>query len=199
MGGVVTFTHDIISRRTYYKKRWQALKAKEITLTAIFTSLTIVGAQIYIPIGEVPITLQVLFVLMSGLILKEKLGFMSQITYVLMGAIGLPVFAGFKGGFTHIIGPTGGYIIAFPLSAWIVGKVSRKSGFKRYVLASFVGIMVIYMLGTSWLGIYLKSAKTAILLGMIPFILWDVLKALIASYIAYKYESYFKNDLQKIF
>ena len=175
------------------------MKARDLVLVAVFTALTIVGAQIYIPIGNVPITLQVLFVILSGLILKGKKGFISQSAYVLMGLIGLPVFAGFKGGIVHIVGPTGGYIISFPIAAWIVGMLSKNRGFLRYMISSCIGVVIIYILGFIWLGVYVKSLKSAFLMGVLPFIPWDILKALIASYIAYKYESYFKYDFQKIF
>ncbi|KUK16848.1 biotin transporter BioY, partial [Thermococcus sibiricus] len=116
------------------------MEAREITYAALFAALTAVGAQIAIPLGTVPITLQVLFVLLSGLILGAKLGFLSQIVYLFMGAIGLPVFANFSGGLAYIYGPTGGYLISFPLAAFLAGLVSEKR--KRitdYAVGSAIG------------------------------------------------------------
>lgn len=167
------------------------MKAKDLARVAVFTALTIAGAQIYIPIGSVPITLQVLFVILSGLVLKEKRGFVSQFVYVLMGLIGLPVFAGFKGGIVHMAGPTGGYIISFPIASWVVGKLSKNKSFVRYLISSFTGLMIIYSIGVMWLVIYVKSLKPAFLMGVLPFIPWDIIKAIIASFIAYRYESNF--------
>lgn len=78
------------------------LTTKEIIITAMFTSLTSLGAYISIPLGEVPITLQTLFVLLSGLILGHKLGALSQLTYLILGLIGLPIFSTFSGGLQSV-------------------------------------------------------------------------------------------------
>ncbi|MCD6449535.1 MAG: biotin transporter BioY [Thermotogaceae bacterium] len=174
------------------------MKLKNLAIISVFTALTIAGAQIYIPAGSVPITLQVLFVLISGLILKEKYGFIAQLSYVLMGLMGLPVFAGFKGGIVHVIGPTGGYIASFPIAAWIVGRISKNRNFIKYSIASVTGVIIIYIFGAAWLGIYTGSFKTALFAGVIPFIPWDILKAVIASYVAYKYGLYLEYNIQKI-
>ncbi|MCD6559927.1 MAG: biotin transporter BioY [Palaeococcus sp.] len=162
------------------------MKAREITLTALFAALTAIGAQISIPLGEVPITLQVLFVLLSGLILGARLGFMSQAIYVLMGALGLPVFAGFKGGLPIIYGPTGGYIIAFPLAALIAGFIAtEKENVYGYAIASLSGVLIIYLLGWLRLGFFLgRDFEKAFILGIAPFILVDSLKGVVAVLIA---------------
>lgn len=162
------------------------MNAREITLTALFAALTAIGAQISIPLGEVPITLQVLFVLLSGLILRARLGFISQAVYVLMGALGLPVFAGLKGGFPIIYGPTGGYIIAFPIAALIAGLIAiKKENIYGYAAASLAGILVIYFLGWLRLGFFLGGDfKKAFALGVAPFILVDILKGAVAILVA---------------
>ena len=162
------------------------MKAREITLTALFAALTAIGAQISIPLGEVPITLQVLFVLLSGLILGARLGFMSQAIYVLMGALGLPVFAGFKGGLPIIYGPTGGYIIAFPLAALMTGFIAmKKENVYGYAIASLSGVLIIYLLGWLRLAFFLgRDFEKAFILGIAPFILVDILKGVVAVLIA---------------
>ncbi|WP_461866122.1 biotin transporter BioY [Thermococcus sp.] len=162
------------------------MKAKEVTYTALFIALTAVSAQISIPIGEVPITLQVLAVLLSGFVLGSKLGFLSQFLYVIMGAIGFPVFANSQGGFGVIYGPTGGYLIAFPIAAYLVGYVSeKKDGLKWYFSIALMGIFVIYLLGWLRLGFFIGGDfKKAFAIGVLPFIWVDLIKAGVAVAVA---------------
>jgi len=162
------------------------MKAKEISYVGLFAALTAIGAQIAIPIGTVPITLQVLFVLLSGLILGSKLGFLSQLVYLFMGAIGLPVFANFSGGFGHIYGPTGGYLLSFPIAAFLAGLVSERGRrIKDYAMGSAIGILAIYLLGWLRLGLFMGGDfEKAFLLGVAPFIPIDALKGGLAVLIA---------------
>ena len=97
------------------------LKTKELVICSIFASLTAILTQISIPLPAVPLTMQVFAVALCGLVLGKRLGFISQIIYVLLGTIGLPVFAQFSGGIGIILGPTGGFILSFPIIAFIVG------------------------------------------------------------------------------
>ncbi|NJE01327.1 biotin transporter BioY [Thermococcus sp. JdF3] len=159
---------------------------RDVAFAALFAALTAVGAQISIPIGPVPITLQVLFVLLSGLVLGARLGFLSQLAYVVMGAVGLPVFAGFQGGFAVLYGPTGGYIVAFPIAAFMAGYLTEKTEKKAGMLAgSLVGVGVIYLLGWLRLGLFLGGdLHRALLLGVLPFVPLDVGKAALAALIA---------------
>jgi biotin transport system substrate-specific component len=162
------------------------MDGRDVAFTALFAALTAVGAQISIPIGPVPITLQVLVVLLSGLVLGARLGFLSQLVYVVMGAVGLPVFAGFQGGFAVLYGPTGGYIAAFPIAAFIAGYVAEKTGKKSGMLGgSLVGVGVIYLLGWLRLGLFLGGYfHRALLLGVLPFVPLDIGKAALAALIA---------------
>ena len=112
-------------------------KAKEVAICGMFAALTAASAQIAIPIGPVPFTLQVLAVILTGFLLGPYLGFWAQLIYLLVGALGLPVFAGLRGGMAHLYGPTGGYLVAFPISALVVGWVSQRfKGFAGYFFAS---------------------------------------------------------------
>ncbi|WP_175059552.1 biotin transporter BioY [Thermococcus sp. 2319x1] len=162
------------------------MKAKEISYVGLFAALTAIGAQIAIPIGTVPITFQVLFVLLSGLILGARLGFLSQLVYLFMGAIGLPVFANFSGGFGHIYGPTGGYLLSFPVAAFLAGLISeKKKDIKNYAIGSAIGILTIYLLGWLRLGFFMGGDfEKAFLLGVAPFIPIDALKGGLAVLIA---------------
>ncbi|NJE25744.1 biotin transporter BioY [Thermococcus sp. MV5] len=162
------------------------MRAKDIAYPSLFAALTAVGAQIAIPLGTVPITLQVLFVLLSGFILGPRLGFLSQLIYLLMGSLGLPVFANLSGGFAYIYGPTGGYLIAFPLAAFLVGFLSeRQETFLNYTLAMLLGILVIYLLGWLRLGIFMGGdLRKAFIVGVAPFVIIDLIKGGIAIIVA---------------
>ncbi|MDF2889402.1 MAG: biotin transporter BioY, partial [Lacrimispora sp.] len=116
------------------------LKTKEITLCALFASLTAILSQITIPIGPVPINMAHLSVFLAAGLLGSRLGALSQLTFVLMGAAGLPVFSGFNGGLTRIAGPTGGYIISYVVSAYVIGWILERFG-KRTVKALAISIL----------------------------------------------------------
>ncbi|NJE85800.1 biotin transporter BioY [Thermococcus sp. CX2] len=161
------------------------MRAKEVAFAGLFAALTAVGAQISIPIGPVPVTLQVLFVLMSGLILGARLGLLSQLVYVVMGAVGLPVFANFHGGFAVIYGPTGGYIVAFPIAAYLAGLFTERLGRRGMLIGSILGVGVIYLLGWLRLGLFMGGDfEKAFLLGVVPFLPVDAVKAVVAIVIA---------------
>ena len=163
------------------------MDARDVSFAALFAALTAVGAQITVPLGPVPFTLQVLLVLLSGLVLGSRLGLMSQLVYLLAGAIGFPIFAGFSGGFAHIYGPTGGYLLAFPIAAFLAGYLTEKSGDNLWgmALGSLLGVVVIYLLGWLRLGIFLGGDfEKALVVGVLPFVSLDVLKAAIAVGIA---------------
>ncbi|WP_297521058.1 biotin transporter BioY [Thermococcus sp.] len=163
------------------------MNSREITFAALFASLTAVGAQISVPLGPVPFTFQVFFVLLSGLLLGARLGFLSQLTYVLVGALGFPVFAEFSGGFAHIYGPTGGYLLAFPIAALLAGYVTEKGGESvgGMTLGVLLGLAAIYILGWLRLGFYLgENFGKALEVGVLPFLPLDLLKGALAVGIA---------------
>ncbi|SHH22249.1 biotin transporter BioY [Thermosipho atlanticus] len=150
------------------------MRSNNITRISLFVALTIVGAQISIPIGSVPITLQVLMVFLTGYLLTPKMAFLAQLVYLLMGIIGLPVFSNFSGGIAHILGPTGGYLLAFPLAAMIVAF--SKNSLSSKILFGILGLSTIYLFGVLVLSFYLKSFSKALMVGVIPFIWIDLLK-----------------------
>ncbi|HAS73420.1 MAG TPA: biotin transporter BioY [Clostridiales bacterium UBA8960] len=170
------------------------MKTKSMILTALFASITAVMAllpAIPLPFSPVPITFQVLGVFLAGAILGSKLGFLSQVVYLCLGAIGLPVFAGGSGGFSVIIGPTGGYLIGFTIAAFIIGwlieagelnKIDKKVA---YFLAFFAGIASIYVIGTLQLAYVLNlDLMKAFSIGSLPYLPLDALKIIIAFMIA---------------
>ncbi len=112
------------------------MKTKQITLMALMVAFISVAAQTTIPIRPVPFTLQTMLIIMTGLILGGKNGGITTIVYVLVGAVGVPVFAGFSGGITVIVMQTGGFIMSFPLMAFIAGYFKEKFNNK---LMTYVG------------------------------------------------------------
>jgi len=162
------------------------MNAREVALAGLFVALTAVSAQIQVPLGPVPFTLQVFAVILSGLLLGSRLGFISQALYILAGAVGLPVFAGFTGGFAHLYGPTGGYLLAFPIASLLAGLFAERSErVEVWLLGSILGIGVIYLLGWLRLGLYLGGDfGKALAVGVLPFVPFDIAKAVLAVGVA---------------
>jgi biotin transport system substrate-specific component len=156
-------------------------------LIAMFAILTAVGAFISIPIPPVPVTLQFLMCLLSGAILGAKRGAMSQILYVFMGLVGLPIFAGGKGGIGHLMSPTFGYLIGFIVCAFIVGKAvesSKEFSVWRVFAGGIIGLLITYVIGVSYLYLILNyvvkspmDIMGAIKIGFLPFALKDSVMA----------------------
>ncbi|MEA1994010.1 MAG: biotin transporter BioY [Euryarchaeota archaeon] len=164
------------------------MKSSEITLIALFASLTAIGAQIQLPIEIVPISLQTLFVLAAGGILGRK-GALVMMVYLFIGLIGMPVFAGYKGGAGVLLGPTGGYIIGFIPAAYVTGFLTEKK--KNMFLAMVTASFIVYLFGVPWLCFFVGSTKKAVLIGMIPFIPGDILKSFGASVVTKEVRRYY--------
>lgn len=156
---------------------------KDIVYTAMFSALICICSIISIPIGDVPITLQTLAVCISAAMLGWKRGTISVIVYILLGAVGLPVFAGMSGGFGVIAGSTGGYIVGFILTALIVGFAADKFGRKIIPLSvsMVIGILACYAVGTPWF-MMVTGMDLWVSLGycVFPFLIPDAVKVAIA-------------------
>lgn len=163
------------------------MKTKDLIICSLFCAITCVIAQISIPLS-VPITMQTLAVSLSGIILGSKKGFFSQLIYIFLGGIGLPVFSGFKGVLQIILGPTGGFIITFPLMAFIISYISEKSD-KKFILfiSIFIGYIINYIGGLiQFMYITKSNLSSAISICIIPFLFTDFIKILLANIIGYK-------------
>lgn len=140
-------------------------------------------AQVSIPIGPVPFTLQTLAVLMLGALLGSKRSSLAVVCYLTEGALGLPVFAGGGAGVLSLAGPTGGYFLGFIICAYIVGYLLERGWRGNYFLtliAMATGSAVILLLGAFWLSFFIGS-ENALHLGLYPFIMGDMVKALLAA------------------
>jgi biotin transport system substrate-specific component len=160
-----------------------------IVLASLMAALIAVGAylQIPLPLGPVPLVLQNLFVLLAGLLLGSRWGLTSVGIYLLVGAVGLPVFVGGKGGLAHFMGPTGGYLLGFAVCALVTGYLSggSQNHTLRDISAVVLGSMVIYVCGVPWLKLAASmSWEKAVLVGMVPFLPGDALKATAAVLLA---------------
>jgi biotin transport system substrate-specific component len=152
---------------------------QKMVLAALMAALTAAGAYMAIPIGPVPIVLQSLFVILSGLVLGSRWAAASMAIYLLAGIIGLPVFAGGSGGLTKLLGPTGGYLVGFLLAAYFIGLVAERSGGRLWInlLGLVAGSLLIYLCGVAWLKTILDiSFNKALAMGMWPFLPGDALK-----------------------
>jgi len=162
-------------------------KLRMVVLASLMAGLMAVGAYIHVPIGPVPIVLTNLFVLLAGLLLGSRWGIASAGLYLFVGAIGMPVFYGGKGGLAHIFGPTGGYLFGFVLCAWIAGFISERIRHRLggEILAVIIGSLIIYGLGVPWLKMFTKmSWSKSLMVGMIPFLIGDTVKATVAILLA---------------
>jgi biotin transport system substrate-specific component len=169
----------------------------QVGAVAFMTALTALAAQISfsIPFTQVPFTMQPMVVLMGGLALGPRLGMSSQILYLAAGVVGLPVFAAsisLPPGMLRLLGPTGGYLLAYPFAAFVVGHLGTRGFDRRYVtavVAMVVGLAVIYASGVFWLGFWATTAGRsaaiglgpALAAGFYPFVLADGLKLLVAA------------------
>ncbi|MBS4537129.1 biotin transporter BioY [Clostridium sp. D2Q-11] len=184
------------------------MKSKNIASVSMFVALTAICAQISIPLPSgVPITLQVLPVLLSGVILGSKYGAMSQIVYILLGAIGIPVFANGYSGLQVLAGVTGGYIWSFPIASFIIGLLAKSFSSRSktknaiiYSISFILGLLIIYSLGS--MQFYKLSGMTyanTLKFTIIPFIIPDLIKIGITVPLAIKLkESLLKANLISI-
>jgi len=140
-------------------------------------------AQIQIPLQPVPVTGQTFGVLLVGALLGSRRGALSMLTYLSMGAAGLPVFAGLGAGASHFAGPTGGYLVGFVVAAWLIGRLAERGWDRRVhttALAMLLGTLLIYLPGIAWLSTFVGWGQV-LQLGLIPFLLGDLLKLLLAA------------------
>lgn len=164
----------------------QNLSSAKIFWISAFAVLTAISAQIAIPSKPVPFTLQTLLVLLSGAFLGSRNGAYSQFLYLFLGIIGLPVFAQIPEapqGFARIFGPTGGYLLAFPVAAFLVGfLIERGKNYWSIVASMFIGELIIVFLGVLHLSaFYTHNFEEAIKAGATIFSVWMVVKVFIGA------------------
>ncbi len=158
---------------------------RQVGLVIGFSLLTALSAQIVIPIGPVPITGQTFAVLLTGALLGSRLGAITMIVYLLEGAIGLPFFSGGQGGILHLMGPTGGYLVAFPAGAFITGAFAEHGWDRKFLTAAAamaIGSLVIMLSGWLWFSLVMRTSPAITLFAtVLKFIPGDIIKISLAA------------------
>jgi biotin transport system substrate-specific component len=176
--------------------RRQSARGIQYASVLFITALTAAAAQVSLPLPftAVPFTLQPMVVLLGGLALGSRLGSASQILYLAAGIVGLPVFAAsatLPPGPLRLLGPTGGYLMAYPIAAFVAGYLAERGFDRRYftsVLAMLAGLVIVFAAGVTWLGLFARTAdgvpvgmQAALASGLYPFILPDLIKLAAAA------------------
>ena len=164
------------------------MKTRSLILTALFTALTAIGAFLRIPVGASSFTLQVLFSCLAGVLLGPKYGALSQLLYVLLGLMGLPVFTA-GGGFTYLLHPTFGFLLGLIPMAWTAGCLAGDGSHPlRVALACTAGLAVLYLIGMPYMALILNvylgkglSLSALLWAGMLPFLPFDGLKIAVTA------------------
>lgn len=175
---------DVVSTRADFSA------AIRVTAVLFVTVLTIVAAQVSIPLPftPVPFTLQPMVVLLGGAALGARLGMSAQLLYLALGIAGLPVFAAspiLPQGFGRLLGPTGGYLMSYPIAAFVTGYLAQRGLDRRYltsVLAMVSGLAIVFACGVLWLAFGTQAGlSAAVRTGLVPFIPADIIKVLLAA------------------
>ena len=158
---------------------------RTVSLVIAFSLFNALAAQFSIYIGPIPITGQTFAVTLTGALLGSRLGAAALIAYLIEGALGLPFFAGSKGGLGVMLGPSAGYLVSFPAAAYITGAFSEHGWDRRFLTAAAamaIGSVVILLGGWAWLMVYLRATPlVAFKMGVAPFLIADVIKIILAA------------------
>lgn len=166
--------------------------ARRVFAVAVFVTLMSLGAYTAVPMpgSAVPVTLQTLFVSLAGVLLGARLGAVAMTTYVLIGLMGAPVFSLGFGGPGVLLGPTGGYLLAFPLAAAVTGVLAPRAAATSPLAtlqlgaAILLGTFVVFAGGFAQLSLLLGDPLRAFAIGVAPFLIGDVVKTALALLIA---------------
>ena len=165
------------------------MKIKDISLIALFTALTVVCAYITVP-SPIPFTMQTFGVLLALVTLGGRRGTLSVFLYLLMGALSLPVFSGFHGGFSHLFGMTGGFLFGLFFAALLFSGITHFFGEGLFptLFAAIGGLFLVYLCGSLWF-YFVYSVKggvgfaSVLLLTVVPYLLPDAIKLALALFI----------------
>ena len=164
------------------------LSTRELARCGLFTAAMAVLSQIVVPLPGVPFNLGVLGVFLCGGLLRPGAALFTLLAYLLLGAAGAPVFAGFQGGPAALFGPTGGFLLAYPLMALFIALLLRapgrsgRPGRRACFLAMAASLLPCYLLGAAWFALYTgRTLAAAAAAACLPFLPFDLLKALLAA------------------
>jgi len=158
---------------------------RQVGLVIGFSLLTALAAQVVIPIGPIPVTGQTFVVLLTGALLGSRLGAMAMIAYLIEGASGLPFFQSGHFGLLYMMGPTGGYLIAFPAAAYVTGAFAEHGWDRRFLTAAAamaIGSAIIMLSGWAWFSVVMHTSPMLTLYAtVIKFIPGDIIKITLAA------------------
>jgi len=187
---ITIHSHLSTARQNYFAWSRADNWIRGLVLACVFAALTGLLAQIriYLPFTPVPITGQTLGVLLAGSLLGARYGAWSMGVYLALGLVGVPWFAGGASGPAYIMSPTMGYLIGFIAAAWMIGRLSDSPLLRRplpQLTAMCLGMLVVYTFGAAWLVIVTRvGIPGAIAAGVLPFLIGDALKILLATSIS---------------
>lgn len=185
------------------------ISVREIVLCGMFAAVTAVLSQISVPIGPVPISCSWIAVFLTGLLLPMRPAVLSQIVYLLLGTVGVPVFAGFQSGVARLAGPTGGYLLAYPIMVLIIAammkvydkKVSSKKTLLRtlFLVGTLtLSAVVCYTCGTAWFTVFSGSSfGKALSLTVFPFLAGDTAKIALCTVLTLSARPQLKKAMQE--
>lgn len=179
---------------------FKKLTLRDITYSAVFAAIICILSYVYLPIpfSTVPITGQTLGIMLAGSVLKVRQAALSVLIFLILGFIGIPVFAGGNSGIGVLLGPTGGYLVGFLVGVIVIGLLKgSKNQIFRIALANIIGgIIVVYIIGVSWLSYSTgMNFTTAITVGAFYFLIGDTVKVILATSLAVTLNKQFKNLL----
>ncbi len=168
------------------------MKIQDMMLSAVFAAVMCIFAVISIPVGAVPMSMAMLGIVLTACVLGHKRASASIAVYILIGAVGFPVFSGFRGGLPVIFGPTGGYIIAYIPTAVFIGYFTQKLpqgkvyAVVKLAAVSVVGIAISYAVGTAWFSAITGTAiLQSLMICVAPFVVFDIGKCIVGAMLAY--------------
>lgn len=168
------------------------MPVRNMVLSGLFAALLAVSSQISFPVGPVPHTLQIVFVLLAGIVLGSRWGITAVAVWILLGAFGLPVFAQGKAGIANIAGPTGGFMAGFAVCAYVVGWITERGQLTlaRTAAAMYLGLVLVYIIGLAgfmasfaWFLHKPMTLERALSLSVLPFMPFDAIKTIFAAWL----------------
>jgi biotin transport system substrate-specific component len=176
-----TFAPTLLTR--YLPQIDQRLRDIMLIFSGSLFVTAMAQVRIPLPFTPVPLTGQTFAVLLAGVALGSRRGSASMLFYLVLGAIGLPVFAGGASGLAYLAGPTGGYLVGFVCAAWFVGRMAEYGldrKFRSMWLVFLAGEAIIYLFGLPWLSLYV-GVKKVLIAGLLPFLPGDIVKLVAAT------------------
>ncbi|MEG2045032.1 MAG: biotin transporter BioY [Clostridia bacterium] len=162
------------------------ITTKKITYVALATAVTIVLSLIAIPLPftPIPFTMSVFAIFLVSSLLPPSMAVLAQIVYIFIGIIGIPVFSKFTGGFSALIGPTGGFLMAYPIMAFVISIFAKKKKVIFAIIGMVLALGICYLIGGFWLNFVTKMGiAKAMAVGVVPYIIPDLVKLILATII----------------